>query len=275
MFGGSLSWGRRFRWPDDFFRGHWVLRGVQKEYSSESSTSTDLGPYENLLGQISQGFNITQVITRDSRNRPEFTTSGSRFSLETTISGGPLGGNEDFHKHVLNLEWFTPTFWKFVLMSSVKLGAIKPLQSNNEELSIVPFDEKFIMGGNGIPYGNMLRGYPDNSIGPLTTSGRPIGGSGMIKFTSEFRIPFSENPVVYGLVFGEMGNVWDTLDMTEPFGLTRTGPLSLKRSAGVGFRFFMPMLGMLGFDMGYGFDDITGIGKPQGWTYTITFGQPF
>ena len=275
MFGGSLSWGRRFRWPDDFFRGHWVLRGVQKEYSSESSTSTDLGPYENLLGQISQGFNITQVITRDSRDRPEFTTSGSRFSLETTISGGPLGGNEDFHKHVLNLEWFTPTFWKFVLMSSIKLGAIKPLQSSNKELSIVPFDEKFIMGGNGIPYGNMLRGYPDNSIGPLTTSGRPIGGSGIIKFTSEFRIPFSENPVVYGLVFGEMGNVWDTLDMTEPFGLTRTGPLSLKRSAGVGFRFFMPMLGMLGFDMGYGFDDITGIGKPQGWTYTITFGQPF
>ena len=275
MFGGSLSWGRRFRWPDDFFRGHWVLRGVQKEYSSESTTSTDLGPYESLLGQISLGFNITQVIIRDSRDRPEFTTSGSRFSLETTISGGPLGGNEDFHKHVLNLEWFTPTFWKFVLMSSIKLGAIKPLQPSNEELSIVPFDEKFIMGGNGIPYGNMLRGYPDNSIGPLTTSGRPIGGSAMIKFTSEFRIPFSENPVVYGLVFGEMGNVWDTLDMTEPFGLTRTGPLSLKRSAGVGFRFFMPMLGMLGFDMGYGFDDITGIGKPQGWTYTITFGQPF
>ena len=275
MFGGSLSWGRRFRWPDDFFRGHWVLRGVQKEYSAESTTSTDLGPYENLLGQISLGFNITQVIIRDSRDRPEFTTSGSRFSLETTISGGPLGGNEDFHKHVLNLEWFTPTFWKFVLMSSIKLGAIKPLQSSNEELSIVPFDEKFIMGGNGIPYGNMLRGYPDNSIGPLTTSGRPIGGSAMIKFTSEFRIPFSENPVVYGLIFGEMGNVWDTLDMTEPFGLTRTGPLSLKRSAGVGFRFFMPMLGMLGFDMGYGFDDITGIGKPQGWTYTITFGQPF
>jgi outer membrane protein insertion porin family len=61
------------------------------------------------------------------------------------------------------------------------------MQSSNEELSIVPFDEKFIMGGNGIPYGNMLRGYPDNSIGPLTTSGRPIGGSGMIKFTSEFR----------------------------------------------------------------------------------------
>ena len=271
MFGGSLSWGRRFRWPDDYFRGHWVLRTMKKTYEG---TQEELDQYVKGFSST-LGNGITQVITRDSRDRPEFTTSGSRFSLKTTISGGLLGGNEDFHKHVLNLEWFTPTFWKFVLMSSVKLGAIKPLQSSNEELSIVPFDEKFIMGGNGIPYGNMLRGYPDNSIGPLTTSGRPIGGSAMIKFTSEFRIPFSENPVVYGLVFGEMGNVWDTLDMTEPFGLTRTGPLSLKRSAGVGFRFFMPMLGMLGFDMGYGFDDITGIGKPQGWTYTITFGQPF
>ena len=275
MFGGSLSWGRRFRWPDDFFRGHWVLRGVQKEYSSESTTSTDLGPYENLLGQISQGFNITQVITRDSRDRPEFTTSGSRFSLETTISGGPLGGNEDFHKHVLNLEWFTPTFWKFVLMSSIKLGAIKPLQPSNEELSIVPFDEKFIMGGNGIPYGNMLRGYPDNSIGPQTTSGRPIGGSAMMKFSSEFRFPVSENPVVYALLFAELGNVWDSMNMSIPLELERSGPFSFNRSAGVGFRFFMPMLGMLGFDMGYGFDDITGIGKPQGWAYTITFGQPF
>ena len=275
MLGGSLSWGRRFRWPDDFFRGHWVLRGVQKKYSSTNVLVSELGPYENLLGQASEGFNITQVITRDSRDRPEFTTSGSRFSLETTLSGGPLGGNEDFHKHVLNLEWFTPTFWKFVLMSSVKLGVMKPLVSNSDELSIIPFDEKFIMGGNGIPYGNMLRGYPDNSIGPLTTSGRPIGGNAMMKFSSEFRFPVSENPVVYALLFAELGNVWDSMNMSIPLELERSGPFSFNRSAGVGFRFFMPMLGMLGFDMGYGFDDITGIGKPQGWTYTITFGQPF
>jgi len=275
MLGGSLSWGRRFRWPDDFFRGHWVLRGVQKKYSSTNVSVSELGPYENLLGQVSKGFNITQVITRDSRDRPEFTTSGSRFSLETTLSGGPLGGNEDFHKHMLNLEWFTPTFWKFVLMSSVKLGVMKPLVSNSDELSIIPFDEKFIMGGNGIPYGNMLRGYPDNSIGPQTTSGRPIGGNAMMKFSSEFRFPVSENPVVYALLFAELGNVWDSMNMSIPLELERSGPFSFNRSAGVGFRFFMPMLGMLGFDMGYGFDDITGIGKPQGWTYTITFGQPF
>ena len=97
----------------------------------------------------------------------------------------------------------------------------------------------------------------------------------MMKFSSEFRFPVSENPVVYALLFAELGNVWDSMNMSIPLELERSGPFSFNRSAGVGFRFFMPMLGMLGFDMGYGFDDIAGIGKPQGWTYTITFGQPF
>ena len=58
----------------------------------------------------------------------------------------------DFHNHVLNLEWFTPTFWKFVLMSSVKLGVIKPLFSNSDELSIIPFEneEEAIAITNGL-----------------------------------------------------------------------------------------------------------------------------
>jgi len=97
----------------------------------------------------------------------------------------------------------------------------------------------------------------------------------MVKLTSELRFPFSENPVVYGLAFADMGNVWTSSDLTEPFGLERYDTFSLKRSAGAGIRFFMPMIGMLGFDVGYGFDDISGNHKPEGWTYTITFGQPF
>jgi outer membrane protein insertion porin family len=63
--------------------------------------------------------------------------------------------------------------------------------------------------------------------------------------------------------------------MSEPFYIDRNGPLSMKKSAGVGVRFFMPGIGKLGFDMGYGFDDINGDGEAQGWEYTITFGQTF
>ena len=221
------------------------------------------------------GVNISQTITRDSRDRPEFTSSGSRMIWNTTVSGGILGGNEDFHKHKLSLEWYSPLVSKFVLVNSFNAGIIGKIATKDDERSIIPYDERFIMGGNGIPYGNMLRGYDDNAIGPLSNSGSPIGGNSMLRFTTELRFQLSENPVIYALAFAEMGNVWVNKDMIEPFHLARTGPLNLKRAAGVGIRFFMPMIGMLGFDIGYGFDDIIGSGEPQGWKTTITFGQQF
>lgn len=271
VMGGSLMWGRRFRWPDDFFRGQWGFQITNKIYNG---TPEDLVLYTGGLKQ-SVGVNISQTITRDSRDRPEFTTTGSRMVWNTTLSGGVLGGNEDFHKHVLSLELYSPLISKFVLVNTIKAGVIGKLASRGDEKSIIPYDERFIMGGNGIPYGNMLRGYDDNAIGPLSSRGSPVGGNSMLRFTTELRFPLSENPVIYALAFAEMGNVWANKDMTEPFRLTRTGPLNLKRAAGVGIRFFMPMIGMLGFDIGYGFDDITGSGKPQGWKTTITFGQQF
>ncbi len=272
VMGGSIMWGRRFRWPDDFFRGQWGFQVTKKVYNG---TEEDLSLYTGGLEE-SVGVNISQTITRDSRDRPEFTTSGSRMSWGTTISGGILGGHEDFHKHVLNLDLYSPLVSKFVLVNSFKMGIIGKLDTkDNDEISIIPYDERFIMGGNGIPYGNMLRGYDDNAIGPISTTGSPIGGNSILKFSTELRFPLSENPVIYALAFAEMGNVWANKDMTEPFYLERTGPLNLKRAAGVGIRFFMPMIGMLGFDIGYGFDDITGNGEPQGWKTTITFGQQF
>jgi len=271
VMGGSLMWGRRFRWPDDFFRGQWGFQVTKKVYNG---TPEDLDLYTGGL-EHSVGVNVSQTITRDSRDRPEFTTSGSRMIWNTTISGGILGGNEDFYKQILDLEWYSPLVSKFVLVNSFKMGVIEKIATKEDETSIIPYDERFIMGGNGIPYGNMLRGYDDNAIGPISTSGSPIGGNSILRFTTELRFPLSENPVIYALAFAEMGNVWANKDMIEPFYLTRTGPLNLKRAAGVGIRFFMPMIGMLGFDIGYGFDDITGSGEPQGWKTTITFGQQF
>ena len=122
---------------------------------------------------------------------------GSQFSLKSVLSGWMLGGQENFQKHTLNLEWYTPTFWKFVLMNSMKIGVIKELPSKNDGVSFIPYNDRFIMGGNGIPYGNALRGYDDNRIGPLTLSGNPNGGNTLVKFATEFRVPFPENPVHY------------------------------------------------------------------------------
>ena len=272
MVGSSLRWGRRFKWPDDFFRGSWSFQILQRMYEAE--TPEELEQYTSGLNETI-GVNITQAINRDSRDHPEFTTQGSLMSITSTISGGPLGGNEDFHKHVLNLEWYTPTFWKFVLMSSLKLGAINMLPSMDDERSVIPFSERFIMGGNGLMYGNPLRGYEDNRVGPMTSRGNPVGGNALAKVAMEFRVPFSENPVVYGLIFAEMGNVWAETSLQEKFSLPRVGPFDLKRSTGAGIRFFMPMIGMLGFDLGYGFDDLDGDGEPEGWKTTLTIGQQY
>tara|TARA_B100002052_G_scaffold77559_1_gene70561 strand:- start:2641 stop:4968 length:2328 start_codon:yes stop_codon:yes gene_type:complete len=268
--GGSIQWGRRLKWPDDYFRAFWDLRVRQAEYYSED---------EELLREYvgdfrkSTGISLTQNISRDSRDRAEFPTEGSSAILTSTFSGGVFKGDEHYHKHVLNLDWYTPTFWKFVLTSSLKIGTIKMLRVNNKGYTYIPPYERFIMGGNGIPYGTMLRGYPDNSIGPLTTTGRGVGGNTMVKYTTEFRFPFSENPVVYAMLFAEAGNVWHDTRLMSTLRYERSNPLELKRSAGAGIRFFMPMIGKLGFDVGYGFDDITGNGEPQGWEYTIIFGN--
>jgi len=96
----------------------------------------------------------------------------------------------------------------------------------------------------------------------------------MLKYSLEFRLSLSENPTIYALSFFDMGNVWSSFDIVDPF--------DLKRSAGIGVRVFIPMLGMLGYDVGYGFDATdydtyynNGIVKPHGWDYHLIFGMPF
>ena len=269
QLGASLRWGRRFKWPDNYFRGTWILSAAKKEYRNLDEA------YLNsvLLGQSKTiGVSFTQIIARDSRNRPEFPTVGSVMRWTSSLSGGFLGGTEHFHKHNFSMEYYLPTIWKLVLFNQVEFGLIKKIK----ESSIIPPDERFIMGGSGMIYGVALRGYPDNSVGPVrsgSSSGySPWGGETLFKYSLEYRVPISEEPTIYGLIFVEAGNVWKNLGKTDSF--------DLRRSAGFGVRFFMPALGMIGVDLGYGFDDIdpegyTGYGKPEGWKTHFIFGMPF
>jgi outer membrane protein insertion porin family len=91
----------------------------------------------------------------------------------------------------------------------------------------------------------------------------------MLKYSLEFRLSLSESPTIYALAFAEAGNVWKDFNSVDPF--------NLKRSAGVGVRLFMPMLGMLGYDMGYGFDNVGNFENdgPRGWEHHLIFGMPF
>ncbi len=268
MRGGSLRLGRRFRWPDNYFSGTWSINYAKKEYQNIDEDYLN----DVLMGRPhTTGISLTQIVSRDSRDRPEFPTMGSVLRWEATLSGGFLGGTEDFQKHKFTLEYYVPTIWKLVLYNHVEFGVIQPFKKN----SVIPPDERFIMGGAGMIYGVALRGYDDNQVGPTytqTSRYRPYGGQSLFKYTLEYRVPISENPTIYGLAFAEAGNIWKTLSSTDPF--------NLKRSAGVGVRFFMPQIGMIGVDFGYGFDDIDrvgdpGYGKPEGWKTHFIFGMPF
>lgn len=228
--------------------------------SNEPSIEEENGQY---LFKTS-GVSFTQVIRRDNRNHPEFPTNGSKFTWTSTFSGSFLGGDEDYHKHIFEFKWFTPLMRKFAMHQTIKLGALKELPVAEGRRSVIPPSARFMLGGVGIPYGEMLRGYPDNSVGYI---GNQRGGDIILKYSMEFRILLSEAPTIYALTFAEAGNVWTNFDNIDLF--------DLKRSVGIGFRMHMPMLGMMGYDIGYGFDKELSDPNDSPWEYHIIFGMPF
>lgn len=261
--GATARLGRRLSWPDNFFRADWIYRIDRTDLTNFSQIIIDRNP----SGIIDQNWplttsGITQIISRNSLDRPEFPTSGSRFSISTELTGGPLGGNVSFHKHILQNDWFSPIFLNFVLMSSMQAGYIEGFGDDTKN---IPFLELFFMGGEGLSRSIALRGYND----PLSNSVTEDGGKVMFKYSTELRFPISPNPTIFGLFFAEAGNTWATLPETDIF--------DLRRSVGFGLRIFMPMLGIIGFDYAYGFDNIDfSTGKKFGdWKPHFVFGRSF
>jgi len=260
--GGSVHLGRRFHWPDNFFRGDWIFRYTNNTISNIRdpellASYLRYGGY-NDVKQIS----VTQIISRDSRNQPEFPTAGSVTSLSVQLSGGPLGGDAHYIKSIFTLQWFIPLPLGFVLYSNNMYGALENIRKN----SVILFGEYFYLGGSGLGFAESLRGYDDGTVGPLTASGNPIGGRSMVKNSLELRFPISPNPTIFGLFFMEGGNSWETIGETDPF--------DLRRSVGAGVRLFMPMIGIIGIDFGYGFDHYNEFGKREGqWKVHFQFGK--
>ncbi len=259
--GGSLRLGRRFYWPDNFFRGDWIAR-----YTLSSITNiTDpdlLSYYPRYTAGITEQISITQIISRDSRDNPEFPTHGSNNSFLLEYSGGLLGGDKHYVKSIFSSEWFMPMPLGLVLFSRFKAGIINEASKNKVPL----FGEYFYMGGSGMSFSEGLRGYDDGQVGPVSSNGSPIGGSSMGKVTMELRFQIAPNPTIFGLLFAEGGNTWSEFGETNIF--------DFRRSAGVGVRMFMPMIGIIGVDFGYGFDYYDYFGRRQGqWKVHFVFGK--
>jgi outer membrane protein insertion porin family len=257
--GVSLHVGRgRLSWLDVYSRLDYTVR-------FQSNDVINGGGYY-ALGKHTQ-FSITQAISRNSTDSPIFPSSGSIVSLSTEISGGPLlPGDVAYHKWLFASDWFVPLFGtsRLVLYSSTSLGYVDGFNDNPN----IPPLELFHMGGTGLGMiaTTPLRGYDDQRVGP---GDGLAGGRVMEKQTNELRFALTLNPIpIYILGFAEGGNVFTDFHHTDFF--------DLKRSFGFGARLLIQPLGMIGFDYGYGVDDVyPKDGQPDGWRFHFQFGRGF
>jgi len=250
--GGYIRVGRRLKWPDDYSRGYISYRLEDVDYSNPSEYYS----YYLVTGKTSS---LSFMLTRDSRDLPQFATEGSRSSATFEIAGGPLGGDLSYYKYLLNNEFYTPVFWQFTFVVRSRLGFLKGYRED----TYVPYSERFMPGGTS--YDGFVRGYSNRRVGPLII-GEEIGGETMIVNNFELQFPIVAK-MIYGLCFYDFGNAWRNLAETNPF--------DVKRSAGVGVRLEIPGMGMLGFDFGYGFDKLEGSDKVGGWRTHFQFGNQF
>ncbi|OQP67045.1 hypothetical protein A3860_01410 [Niastella vici] len=269
-FGASISLGKQLKWPDDFFTLVYSLSYTQYKLTNYRLFTADFrnGTSNNLSVKI--------ALNRNSAGpNPIFPTSGSNFMLsgqftppyslfkENTTSQDSYKLPE-FHKWRVNAEWFIPIgramgadkTRQFVLRAAAKYGF---MGRYNKSLPYSPF-ERFQVGDAGLANGSYIlgydiiahRGYPvyeysDPKINPDQQNASQFFTI-FNKYTMELRYPFTTNPssTIFGMVWFEAANGWYDYKTYDPF--------RLRRSAGVGMRFFLPMFGLLGFDYGVGFD---------------------
>lgn len=282
IFSASLDFGTQIGWPDDYTR---YYSSLAYRYYDLKNPGSFYPLFEEDKSAFIHSLTLKQTLERNSVNHPIFPTAGSVISLSLELTPPySLFGDEDYeqmtnrdkyklleyHKWKFKYSGYNQLAKNFVLNTQIEAGY---LGAYNSELGIPPF-ERFVMGGSGIQtlggggfYGLdivPLRGYKAQSINndenyfPLYT-----------RFVAEARylLPFSDSMPAWILGFVEAGNAFTGLKEYKPF--------DLKRSAGLGVRINVPMLGLIGVDWGYGFDKDPSTGLKSGSQIHINFGQQF
>lgn len=285
LLGVSVGWGKRLRWPDDYFQLSVELAYQRYMLKNWQYFIVTNGNCNNL--------NLGITLSRVSTDNQLFPRRGSEFLASLTITP-PWSAFS--HKDYKNLatnpkspnytaeqqekyRWVEYHKWKFraktytaltngqkcfVLMTRVEFGILGSYNKYKKS----PF-ETYYMGGDGMSgystgYAEEtigLRGYDNGSLTPYGYEGYAYD-----RFTLELRYPFLlGNTTIYGLGFLEAGNAWnDTKDFN---------PFDMKRSAGIGVRIYLPIVGLMGIDWAYGFDKV--FGTKGGSQFHFILGQEF
>ncbi len=285
MMGASLGWGKRLRWPDDYFTLSVQLAYTRYMLKNWRYFLMSTGNANNL--------NLNLSINRTSTDNQLFPRRGSEFTASVSLTPPwSKWDKKDYENLALNRQsstflaeqqekykWVEYHKWKFkaktytalsggqkcfVLMTRVEFG----LLGSYNRFKKSPF-ETYYVGGDGMSgystgYAEEtigLRGYENGSLTPYLYEGYAYD-----RMSLELRYPFLlGNTTIYGLGFLEAGNAWNDTRKFNPF--------DMKRSAGLGVRIFLPMVGLMGIDWAYGFDKV--FGKKGGNQFHFILGQEF
>jgi outer membrane protein insertion porin family len=198
---------------------------------SYTPPATGYSLYEDTIPKwtIANSFSIT----RDSRDYIFNASSGSFISLGAEFAKKVLFANIDYNRYTLDIRTYFPVVWKIVLMTRMSAGIV----TSNDE---VPIYKRFYAGGVG---SEGVRGYPDRSLSPME-DGRVVGGSAVLINNIELKMKLSQTMAF--ILFFDMGNTFSSYRDINIH--------NLYRGAGAGIRVEVPMIGVMGFDLGYGFD---------------------
>lgn len=285
LIGASLGWGKRLRWPDDYF-----TLSVQLAYTRYMLKNWR---YFLLSTGNANNLNLNFSINRTSTDNQLYPRKGSEFTASVSLTPPwSKWDKKDYQNLALDpqsstylaeqqekYKWVEYHKWKFkaktytalsggqkcfVLMTRVEFGLLGSYNRYKKS----PF-ETYYVGGDGMS--GYTTGYAEETIGlrgyengQLTPRG--YEGYAYDRMSLELRYPFLlGNTTIYGLGFVEAGNAWDETKKFNPF--------DMKRSAGVGVRIFLPMVGLMGIDWAYGFDTV--FGKKGGSQFHFILGQEF
>jgi len=271
--GFSVGLSKQLKWPDDYFSAGITFNYARYRLKNYYIDPTNLPGFNN---GYSNNLSLKFTLQRYSQDQQIFPRTGSNFML--SLQATPPYSLID--KSIINAEnpylWVEYYKWRFTGEWFVAIGKPSGPDRNkqlvmklaakygyigryNPQLNISPF-ERFQVGDAGLSNSYALlgydiishRGYPvyqtsDPSINP-DQQGASEYFTIFNKYTLELRYPFALNPssTIYGLTFFEAANGWYSFKDYNPF--------RLRRSVGVGLRFFLPMFGLLGFDYGIGLD---------------------
>lgn len=257
--GINFKLGRRLQWPDNYF----YIQGLLKYQYNDIIDGRSF--YQE--GKTQQ-YTLGLTISRTDIDNPIFPSTGSKISLSGEMSGGVfLPGDVDYYKLGLTTDWYRRIFNsnRLALYFGVDAGFMNELRSGT---IIQPF-EFFYMGGNGLIIATTpLRGYEDRSVGPRNQNGDIVGGRVKLKYTAEIRAALALEPIpIYVLAFAEAGNTFYNLRLADMF--------ELRRSVGIGARILINPVGLIGFDLGYGFDRKIVDGQDPKWLFHFQFGKGF